>query len=266
MTSMKYLRIGQLAERSGLSAKALRLYEVRSLLNPDAHSAAGYRLYGEKALARLAEIAVLRRAGFSLAEIGALLQREGSAVALVEARIVALRREVQVKSVALAALEQAWRCLDETSKTSIETLLEAIRMNEQLDVRLSDAELLETRRRGEILGRHFTDEERERLRQRAEQYGAENMRRHAEQWPPLIAQVRAVMTNGTPTDAPEVIELARRWHALVSGFSGGDAALAGRMREAYLSEPQVMTAQGMDVAMFTYIGAAMRAAGLSFGT
>lgn len=69
----------------------------------------------------------------------------------------------------------------------------------------------------------------------------------------------------TPADDPVVIELARRWHALVSGFSGGDAALAGRTREAYLSEPQVMAAQGMDVAMFVYVGVAMRATGLSFG-
>ncbi len=88
----KLLRIGELARHLGLSAKALRLYEARGLLQPDAHSASGYRLYGANALTRLSEIAVLKRAGFTLTEIGALLQRTGSAAALVEARIVALRR------------------------------------------------------------------------------------------------------------------------------------------------------------------------------
>lgn len=42
----KFLRIGELAARTGLSAKALRLYEARGLLRPDARSAGGYRLYG----------------------------------------------------------------------------------------------------------------------------------------------------------------------------------------------------------------------------
>lgn len=258
----KYLRIGQIAERTGLSAKALRLYEARGLLAPDARSASGYRLYGTTALARLAEIAVLRRAGFTLADIGALLLREAAAMALIEARIVVLRREVRDKSAALATLEQAWRRLDPASSTDVEQLLEGIRMSEELDVHFTEAQLAEYRRSGEILGQHFTAEERERLRQRAEQYGAENMQKYQQQWPALIAQVRAAMEAGTPADDPAVVELGRRWHALVNAFSGGDASLARKMKDAYHKEPQAMAAQGMDPAMFAYVGEAMRAAGL----
>ncbi|HEX7323733.1 MAG TPA: MerR family transcriptional regulator [Rhodanobacteraceae bacterium] len=91
----RFLRIGQLAAKSGVSTKAVRLYEARGLLAPDAHSDSGYRLYGAAALARLNEIRVLQRAGFTLAETGRLLQREGSAAALIAARIVALRGEVR---------------------------------------------------------------------------------------------------------------------------------------------------------------------------
>src|SRR5580698_4551905 len=68
-----YLRIGQIARRSGVSAKALRLYEQRGLLKPCTHSEAGYRLYGPDALRRLMQIVVLKRSGFTLAEIGGLL-------------------------------------------------------------------------------------------------------------------------------------------------------------------------------------------------
>ncbi len=46
----RLMRIGQIAERTGLSAKALRLYEARGLLTPDGHSERGYRLFGETAL------------------------------------------------------------------------------------------------------------------------------------------------------------------------------------------------------------------------
>jgi MerR family transcriptional regulator, thiopeptide resistance regulator len=259
----KYLRISQIAERIGMSARALRLYEARGLLAPDARSANGYRLYGAQALARLAEIAVLRRAGFTLAEIGTLLLREAAATALIEARIVALRREVRNKSAALATLEQAWRRLDPASSTDIEQLLEGIRMSEELDVCLTETQLAEFRRSGEILGQRFTPEEREQLRLRAERHGAENMQKYQQQWSVLIAQVGAAMDAGTPTDDPAVIELGRRWHALVNAFSGGDAGLVRKMKDACQKQPRAMATQGMEPAMFVYIGEVMQAAGLT---
>lgn len=263
LTNTKYLRIGQLAERTGLSAKALRLYEARGLLLPDERSASGYRLYGVTALARLTEICVLKRAGFTLVEVGALLQRRSSAVALVEARIVALRSEVHSKTVALSALERAWSQLDSSSPPKIEQLLENIRMSDSLDVSFSDKELAEFKHRGDLLRGHFTAEEREQLRQRAERFGAENMQRYNRQWTELIASVRAAMAAEKPADDPAVIEMAHRWYGLVTDFTGGDADMARKLKDAYDSEPRAMAAQGMDPPMFSYIGQAMMQAGLT---
>jgi len=55
-----FLTIGQIARRTGVSAKALRLYEQRGLLRPTTHSLAGYRLYGPEALERIMQLALLR--------------------------------------------------------------------------------------------------------------------------------------------------------------------------------------------------------------
>lgn len=257
----KLLRIGQVAANSGVSAKALRLYEARGLLRPDARSQAGYRLYGATALARLAEIGVLKRAGFTLAEIGRLLARKGSAAALIEARIAALRGEVRAKSRALEALQRAWRGLASTSQT-IDQLLETIHMSGNLDMRFSDAEIAEFKRRGEILGKHFTPEQREQLRRRAERLGETGMQQAQNDWPQLIEQVRGAMNLGIPPTDPAVVEMGRQWHALIQAFTGGDAALGVRLKQAYDNEPQVMQAQGMSPEMFAYIGKAMQAAGL----
>lgn len=257
----RFLRIGQLAAQSGVSAKALRLYETRGLLVPDAHSGAGYRLYGAPALARLNEIGVLKRAGFTLAEIGKLLQRKGSAAALVEARIVVLRREVHSKARVLAALERAWRGLDSASN-DIDQLLENIAMHEKLDVGFSAAEMAEFKRQGEIMGRHFTTEERDKMRRRAEQLGQDKIQAINHAWPDLIRQVRGAMNLGIPPTDPSVLEMGRRWHGLVSAVTGGDAAIGSALVGAYRKEPDVMAAQGMDQAMFAYIREAMQAAGL----
>ncbi len=63
------LLVGQVAARSGLTRKALRLYESAGILPPPHRTAAGYRVYDDRALALLAFVARARRLGFTLAEI-----------------------------------------------------------------------------------------------------------------------------------------------------------------------------------------------------
>jgi MerR family transcriptional regulator, copper efflux regulator len=61
--------IGDIAERSGFSASALRYYEEIGLVEPSGRSSGGYRLYDDRALARLAFIARAKALGCSLEEI-----------------------------------------------------------------------------------------------------------------------------------------------------------------------------------------------------
>ncbi|GAA4556117.1 MerR family transcriptional regulator [Pseudonocardia xishanensis] len=61
------MRIGELAERAGVSTRALRHYEELGLL-PAARSANGYRRYDEEHLRALVEIRTLVGLGLSLEE------------------------------------------------------------------------------------------------------------------------------------------------------------------------------------------------------
>ncbi|MFB9948081.1 MerR family transcriptional regulator [Rhizobium puerariae] len=81
-SSAHYLSPSEAAERLGISQKALRLYERRSLLSP-VRTAAGWRTYGPAEMARAAEIAALRALGLSLAQVARVLQ--GDAQGLVPA-------------------------------------------------------------------------------------------------------------------------------------------------------------------------------------
>jgi DNA-binding transcriptional MerR regulator len=65
--------VGQIAERSGFSASTLRYYEDIGLLTPTSRTAAGYRLYDDHALERLAFVVRAKQLGCSLDEIGDLL-------------------------------------------------------------------------------------------------------------------------------------------------------------------------------------------------
>jgi len=95
--STAYLSASEAAARLGVSAKALRLYERRALLEP-LRTAAGWRAYGPDQMIRAGEIAGLRSLGLSLAEVGRVLGGEaiglGTALGAHEAAMAARRREL----------------------------------------------------------------------------------------------------------------------------------------------------------------------------
>ena len=65
--------VQKMAELAGVSGRTLRWYDKIGLLKPLGKTEAGYRLYGEREVARLQQILFYRQAGFSLGEIGRLL-------------------------------------------------------------------------------------------------------------------------------------------------------------------------------------------------
>jgi DNA-binding transcriptional MerR regulator len=73
---MKFLDIGEVAGRTGVSASTLRYYEEIGLIE-SAHRHGLRRQFAPDVLLRLALIALGQRAGFALAEIAGMLGRDG---------------------------------------------------------------------------------------------------------------------------------------------------------------------------------------------
>ncbi|WP_426954952.1 MerR family transcriptional regulator [Muricoccus radiodurans] len=83
--SAQVLNPSEAAQRLGVSAKALRLYEERGLLCP-VRTEAGWRAYGPQEMSRAVQIVALRGLGFSLAQVMRVLggHHEGLEAALAE--------------------------------------------------------------------------------------------------------------------------------------------------------------------------------------
>ena len=66
-------QIGDLARRTGKTARAIHLYEELGLLRPATRSSGGFRLYDRSAIERMRWIDLLHGMGFSLHEMRELL-------------------------------------------------------------------------------------------------------------------------------------------------------------------------------------------------
>ena len=76
MSTDELLSITEVSEMTGLQSSALRYYETVGLIRSDAR-VGGRRHYDRSVLHRLAVIAVLQEAGFTIAEVGKLVDRGG---------------------------------------------------------------------------------------------------------------------------------------------------------------------------------------------
>ncbi|MDR7276544.1 HEAT repeat domain-containing protein [Catenuloplanes atrovinosus] len=71
--------IGEVARRSGVSARMLRHYESLGLVRPTGRTGAGYREYSGEDIRRILHIEILRSLGLSLREVGRALDDPGFA-------------------------------------------------------------------------------------------------------------------------------------------------------------------------------------------
>ncbi|MFF3641663.1 MerR family transcriptional regulator [Streptomyces sp. NPDC002564] len=85
--------IGEVARRSGVSARMLRHYESLGLLRPEERTGSGYRTYADEDIRRIFHIESLRSLGLSLREVGRALDDPGFAPAELVADLVRRTRE-----------------------------------------------------------------------------------------------------------------------------------------------------------------------------
>jgi DNA-binding transcriptional MerR regulator len=117
----RLLRIQEVAAETGLTPRSIRYYEELGLLAPAARSEGAYRLYDAEDLERLRFIRGLRDdAGFSLAEIGELLEDE-DARARIRARFRATHDQAERRAILADAIARVDRQI-ETLRTKIARL------------------------------------------------------------------------------------------------------------------------------------------------
>lgn len=109
--------IGRLATSAGVCVQTVRYYEKRRLLSPSSRRPSGYRVYDHEAVGRLRFIRNAKALGFTLREIGELLNLRVNGRAHcgdVQRKAEAKLHGVEAKLTGLQALARALRGLIRT--------------------------------------------------------------------------------------------------------------------------------------------------------
>ena len=119
------MRIGELAQRTGLNPKALRFYEEVGLLRASRRTESGYRIYGEAHLKQVEFILRAKRLGLSLDEIRDIMRlREGGEPPCVHVEQLLQRRLLELQQVQ-RELKELQRDLESTLRQTREALAQA---------------------------------------------------------------------------------------------------------------------------------------------
>ena len=227
-----FLKVGELAKRTGLTVRTLHHYDNIGLLSPSGRSEGGYRLYGRDDVARLHGIQTLRRLGLSLGEVAQLIDGGnvtlpailGQQISSLDQQIVqaqALRERLGVLQSVLAFGEQP----------EIDDWLAGLSMMSTFEQYFSATEL---------------------------KLVFERWQRSEVEWPPLLRAIRDAMERGVPQDSIEAQQLARRWAEVASRWVDGDITFLKRWRRMLQEQPNLPLPKGMDQALLEYIGQAIQ--------
>ena len=242
-TQITAWKVGDLAERTGLSVRTLHYYDEIGLLPPSGRTDSGHRLYSAGDVLHLQQIRSLRALGFGLRQIREFLEKPDFSVReAIQLHILGLKEQIRLRQELLRRLEAVAARLRSAEEISAEELIRtAMEVSERFE-------------------KYYTPEQLEALEHRREEVGEEKIRAAEAEWTDLMEQVRQEMKTGTDPSSERVQGLAKRWMELVNEFTGGDPSVERPVANMWQQEE---TIHGIDTVqmreMMGYISRAMAA-------
>ncbi len=234
------MKIGRLAEETGLTQRTLRWYDEIGLLTPSQRTEAGHRVYSAEDIERLHQIITLRSLGFTLDEIASSL-KDPFFDHYTAVRMHRMRSERELKQT-------------EELHARLLRIEESLRGGRQISTR----DFIKSIESSIMIEKHYSEEDLKKLAERAEEVGRERMEEVAKEWETLIAEVRAQIDAGAKPTDEAITPLAERWRALITEFTGNDASITSSLKGMYEEEGPESASRGMvDRKVMEFMGRVM---------
>lgn len=214
-------KVSEFAEKAGVTVRALHHYDRLGLLRPSGRTRAGYRLYGERDLARLQQIVTLKFIGLPLKEIKYLLSRADLDVSetlhLQRRLLIEKRRQLDVAIQALAEAERSAQPGHAPDWAALKKIIEVMEMQNNM----------------EWTKKYYSEEAQAKVAERAKLWTPELQAKASQDWQQLVRDAEAAMAAGEDPAGAKVQALAQRWTELVRGFTGGDPEIQKGLNKMY---------------------------------
>ena len=201
--------ISDVVRRTGLSARALRFYEARGLVKP-LRTYSGRRLYGAGELQRINQVIALKGAGFSLADIGKLIDRKAIDLGrMIAAQLEALEAQAATIAEAKRLLLSAKSRVDRGEPLDAATLCSLIKTGKTN---------MEQENWQPVVDRYFSPEEQARWNERMKLVPADlDQEAYGRQWIELGSKIAGKL----PLDpaSAEAQALLDEWKTLLAPWT-----------------------------------------------
>jgi len=242
-------RVSDFAEKAGITVRTLHHYDRLGLLKPSGRTEAGYRLYSERDFGCLQQIVTLKFIGLPLRQIKDLL--DGSDLDLA-ATLRLQRRLLQQKRLQLEAAIQAIEEAEHSLKSNLAPDLAALK---------KIIEVMERQTAMEWTKKYYSEEAQAKIAERASTWTPELQAKVEQDWKNLIGEVEAAIAAKVEPTNVRAQELAKRWSALLRGFTGGNTEVQQGLNKLYADQanwPSTFTKPFSDE-VWQYIKKAMAA-------
>ncbi|HEY7347939.1 MAG TPA: MerR family transcriptional regulator [Ktedonobacterales bacterium] len=223
--NQRFYQSGQFAKKAAVSVRALRFYDRLGLLQPSAHTEAGYRLYTDADFFRLQQILALKFLGFALEEIKYCLQVGPTSLKETLALQKAMMQEKR------ARLESVIQAISETEPLlqgnghdweAIIHVIQVMHMEQTNDWRKKYFTDEQLKQMEELSKQSYSEEARQKLAEWGKNWTEADQERANQQWAALIAELKRLVASSQDPAGSEAQALAGQWMGMIQQFTRGD--------------------------------------------
>jgi len=198
----KSWKIGELANETDLTVRALHHYDQIGLLKPSQETEGGHRVYSTADVERLQKIVTLKQLGFSLEKIKEAIASPGFSLRSATSQLL----------------------LDiEKRKADLDDIESRLREAEQFqsDGEVQTDQVLQLLSRMNLYERHLTEEQQESIKQHDLQFGPVKLDELRREWLAATEEVQKAMRAKLSPSDWRTKAICMRWFGLACSFTGG---------------------------------------------
>ncbi|GAY78239.1 transcriptional regulator, MerR family [Sporolactobacillus inulinus] len=238
----EYLKVGELAELTGLTIRTLRYYDQIQLFSPSEYTESGHRLYTKSDLTNLQQILSLKQMGLSLDDIKEVMEdrEKNSAINIIETQIDRLRRDIQVQQNLLNELELTANVIRSKKMVSVKDITEllgAMKMYQEI---------------------YFSKQQLESIRDFYNKIDKDDLKGAEKKFKTILEEIRVEMDNGTPPSNAKVRKLAEEWRKILHSITINDSEIWKQAERFHQENPDNDLQYGLDGEIYQYIQGALK--------